>query len=134
MNSDGKAVRQPNPINCLVDHRQQVDGRAILEENSPRDTDDLADQRFEVVSHESNLGRGAIANVPKLGFLEVSSNPEAAGIHQRQQLLALIDIGSGTGVHIRQVTMNRSEHLGVFEVEARCFQGWAAAALATEAA
>jgi hypothetical protein len=53
------------------------------------------------VSHESNLGRGAIANVPKLGFLEVSSDPEATRIDQCQQLLPLIDIGSRAGVDIR---------------------------------
>src|SRR6516225_8831240 len=79
LDADGKTLREPDPINGLIDRRQQTGGRsagAVLHKDSPGDAFYRAFKRRLMVAHERHFHGSPGPDRDKLSFLKVSGDPE----------------------------------------------------------
>src|SRR6266404_4032549 len=86
----GVTLREPDPINGLINRRQQTGGSSagtILHKDSPSDALYRSFKRFIMVAHQRHFHGSAGSDRDELSFLEVSGDPERARINQGEELI-----------------------------------------------
>jgi hypothetical protein len=80
VNAQWKPVGTPHPVDGLADDGQRINRRTILQKDAPRHADDLALKRLKIMAHQRDPCARSIANVLKLRFLEIRSDPKGTRI------------------------------------------------------